>query len=359
MLRTERFRWWKGLLGIVLFLVGFFLLSALFGTAGIIVDLVRGDVTPEQFSADQIAEGVLPMGPGLFIGNNLALAGLIPLSVLVNRLVFGQRGGWLSSVSGRFRWRWLAWCLLAIGLPWLVAMLVELFVAGGVGATVVLSTPVLVLLVLMLVTTPLQAAGEEWGFRGFIPRCIAAMVPNAKVGLAVAAVLSSALFMVSHLAQDPWLNVFYFFLALVFMALTWRTGGLEAAVVLHAVNNVVALTPVILTDQLGGAMDRSAGVGNWTTLLPIVLGIALVFVAGQLARRRGIARVSAPGLAELQAPRVDGAAAPGSVCATDPEADTSSGTTAPHTDSDQSARRVTLDVYEHRDDPQHGADDRP
>ena len=306
--------------------------------------MARGDITPDQLAPDLISAGVLPMGPAFFIANNIAVAGLIPLSILLNRLIFGQRAGWLSSVAGRFRWRWLLWCLLVVGLPWLALYLILALLAPGTGADVTLTGSVIIVLALTLVTTPMQSAGEEWAFRGFIPRCIAAMVPNATVGLVLAATVSSAIFMLSHLAADPWLNGFYFCLGLIFTALAWRSGGLEAAVALHAVNNVSALVPIVLTDQLGSSMDRSAGAGNWTVLPFLVVGVLLVLAVDRVARRRSLARVAAPGLAELAPP----------VVPTQP----AYGPGRPAAHSEITASRVTLEPYEHRHDPQPGADDR-
>ncbi|SDB88088.1 Membrane protease YdiL, CAAX protease family [Raineyella antarctica] len=335
LLRTERYRWWRGLLGIVLLLFGWLVVGGVLGSIGLAVDLVRGDVTLAQLTMEEVLAGRISMGPAFFIANNLGLAALVPLSMLLNRVLFGQRAGWLSSVAGRFRWRWLLWCLLLVGVPWLVYYLVEMLVVPVGGAPVALSGSVVVLLLLTLVTTPLQSAGEEWAFRGFIPRCIAAMVPDPRIGLGLAALLGAALFMLIHLAHDPWLNLFYFGFGLLQTALVWRTGGLEAAVTLHAVNNLVGLVPIVLTGQLGTFADRSAGAGDWSVLVPMVLGTVLVVVVDRMARRRGVARLFTP-------------TAPG----------VPSGWGSPVGGSDIGAPRVTLEPYEHRDDPHPGAGDR-
>lgn len=352
LLRTERYRWWKGLLGIVLLLLGLFLASAVAAVIGIVIDVGQGEITLDQLTAEEISASRIPMGPALFIASNVGLAAMIPLSVLLNRMLFGQRGGWLSSVAGKFRWRWLLWCLLLVGVPWLAYYAVMLAVAPVDEGPVVLSGSVVVLLLLTLVTTPLQAAGEEWGFRAFIQRCLAAMVPDPRIGVGVAAILGSAMFMVLHVAADPWLNLFYFGLGLVFTALVWRTGGLEAAVTLHTVNNLSALVPVILTGQLGSSLDRSAGTGDWSVLAPLVLGAVLVVVVERLARRRGVARVLTPEVINRAA---GGGNAP--VASADAVGTTGVPSSALE-DSADVEQRVTLEAYEHRDDTQPGAGDR-
>ena len=47
----------------------------------------------------------LELTPTLLLAVNLSNAASIPLSMLLQRAFFGQRGRWLSSVAGRFRWR--------------------------------------------------------------------------------------------------------------------------------------------------------------------------------------------------------------------------------------------------------------
>lgn len=333
-LRTQRYQWWKGLLGIAGLLTGMVVLGGLLGAVGLAVDLSRGVITPAQLTTARVSD--FPMGPGLFIANNLALAALVPLSGLLNHVLFGQRPGWLWSVEGRFRWRWSGRMLLLVGLPWF-ALTVLALVLGPSPGRPVLSAPVLVVLVLMLVTTPLQSMGEEWAFRGFLARCVAAMVPDRRLGVGLAAVISSAVFMLAHSAADVWLNILYFGLGVVLFMLTWRTGGLEAAVVLHVVNNVTGLVPLVLTNSLASVTDRGAGAGDPTVLIQLVIALGLVLLVDRVARRSGATRRAAPGLAELAAP----------------------GAVPPVEDSGRAAPRVTLGPYEHRDDPQHGADHRP
>ena len=79
--------------------------------------------------------------------------------------------------------------------------------------------------------------------------------------------------------------------AVAAVLLTWRTGGLEAAVALHVVNNVV----IIAVGTLVGTVEDSY-VGAETAGSPAatLLSVAVVAVATALllwqARRAGIAR---------------------------------------------------------------------
>lgn len=357
-LRTPRYRWWKGLLAVVLLIGGYLLIGGVAAVAGLVVDVALGTVSTEQLLA--AANGTIPFGPGLFIGNNLGLALLVPMAMVLGWAFFGQRPGWSASVAGRFRWRWLLWCLLVIGVPWFVLLMVPTLAEGGFPAAV-LTPSVWLMLGLTLLTTPLQCAGEEWAFRGLVPRSIAAMVPHPRVGAVVGVAVSSLLFMGAHAAADPWLNAFYVCFGVLTSALTWRTGGLEASVVLHTVNNLTALVPVVLTADYAALGDRSAGTGSPAVLVPLVIGVGLVFLADRVRGWRGVARTAAPGLATLPAPAAtygpspEGPVLPGSGVPAVPPAGTASvEEVEPIRSSGDSEIREsgdTLGPYEHRDQP--------
>jgi hypothetical protein len=71
--------------------------------------------------------------------------------------------------------------------------------------------------------------------------------------------------------------------------ITWRTGGLEIAVVLHAVLNTVALlgAPLLRIDLGGALADRSAGVGSPTQLIPTAAVIVITALVWWWTRRSG------------------------------------------------------------------------
>lgn len=150
------------------------------------------------------------------------------------------------------------------------------------------------LLVGILLTTPLQAAGEEYAMRGLLPRVFGAWISHRGVSLVVGVLVSSVIFMLVHGAADPWLNLLYFSIAVIFSYLTWRTGGLEAAIALHIVNNLLSLLPVPWMG-LEGIFDRSAGVAGPEVLFNLAAMIAAAAVIDRMARRRGLPRETAPG----------------------------------------------------------------
>jgi len=93
-------------------------------------------------------------------------------------------------------------------------------------------------------------------------------------------------FTVVHLSGDPWLNLWYFTIALTMALITWRTGGLEVAVVFHALNNTLTflLYTVLHADQ-NAAMERSAGTGSISLLLPCTILVVITAVVWAATRR--------------------------------------------------------------------------
>ena len=106
------------------------------------------------------------------------------------------------------------------------------------------------------------------------------------------------MFTLAHGAGDPWLIGFYFAFAVVLSLITWRTGGLELAVLLHAANNLVAFGGLVLLQQdTSTVLDRSAGSAGPSVLLPAVI---LLLCSGALwlwASRAGCSARYVPGAA--------------------------------------------------------------
>ena len=267
-----------------------FVASWLVVTLVISVALLAGDVLSGRITLEQLAQGVVT--PNLFLANNLALAMAVPLSYLAHWAAFGQRPRWLSSVVGSFRWPLLLRFSLVAAPFYLVSLAVEGALAGGFEGLAV-NPDTWFLAVAIVLTTPFQAAGEELTMRGLLARSVASYFASRRVGLVVAAAISSLVFMGLHRAADPWLNLFYFVVGLATSVLVWRTGGLEAAVALHAVNNLVSEVTLPFAD-LGGLFDRGVGSGS-----PWVLAqVAVVMMAAGLmllqAKRLNLPTATAP-----------------------------------------------------------------
>ena len=149
------------------------------------------------------------------------------------------------------------------------------------------------MLIAVLLITPFQAAGEEALIRGVLNRGSASLIPGRLLGSVVGGVLSSLVFMLLHGAGDIWLNITYFGMGMLFSYLTWRTGGLEAAVAMHAANNLLALAFLPFQD-IDEVLNRASGSSSPTVLLQLVVLSITAAIIVRMARKQSLDRSSAP-----------------------------------------------------------------
>lgn len=299
-MRTGRYRWWRPLLALATGIATFMVLSLALSLLWALLDPSLLETSGDPDEVDLIAP--VPMLVG-----NLMLAALIPATLVATRVGHWRPLGKIWSVTGRIRWRWLGRAALVTTIlwgGWLVAMW---FVDGA--QTGPRPPHWQWLLVITLLTTPLQAAGEEVAFRGGLMQGVGAWIKQPVVALVVTMALSAALFALAHTSLDPWILLDLGTMAVACCYLTWRTGGLEAAIVLHVVNNLVL---IVMLTLLGGLEDAyvteattstlgAAGLSALSTL--IMMGILL-----WLARRSGIApkKLGAPATNAPASPHVGG-----------------------------------------------------
>ncbi|MEL4503438.1 type II CAAX endopeptidase family protein [Luteococcus sp. H138] len=223
----------------------------------------------EQLAPDQPAALVIMLA---------MLAILVPACRWAVRMT-GRRGG-LDSVTGRFRWALFARALT----PTIV--LLALF---GAGSLLLEPTPVrplanagwLALVVLLLV--PVQAAGEEYLFRGLLPQVIGRWLRSPLWGV----LLSVPLFVAGH-DYNAWGLAGTGAFALGATYLVWRTGGLEVAIAWHAINNLFAFGYELL-----GLTDPNAPVTASAGMLDLTMTAVTIGVLEWLWRTRWSARFDA------------------------------------------------------------------
>ncbi|MFG1910424.1 CPBP family intramembrane glutamic endopeptidase [Kribbella sp. NPDC048928] len=219
---------------------------------------------------------------------NLTLISLIPMSMLVARLLNRQTPGLLSSVAGKLRWRPLAWfSLVAIVLELVAFAIVEFAnvpLATGERHGGPAAPDVVAVIVITLLTSPIQAAGEEYYFRGYVLQAVGSYVR----GSVVAVIVTAVLFTIAHGIwpwQSPALFVDRLAFGLVAGFLAVRTGGLEAGIASHAANNVVTFVFAGLTNTLGASLGVQDA--PWSLVLIdvvkfVAFGAIAVWVSGRL-----------------------------------------------------------------------------
>ncbi|MFR9727789.1 CPBP family intramembrane glutamic endopeptidase [Saccharopolyspora sp. MS10] len=240
-------------------------------------------------------DGVVTMSPARLLASNLAIGLLIPVSLGLQRLLFGQSGRWMHSVHGRFRWKLaltLAGALVPVWIAYGVVWTTLNPEAAGVSGPPATLVSTFVLFAIALLTSPLQGAGEEYAVRGLLARSFGSFTTQPTIALLLALLAPNLMFTVIHGLADPWLVVYTFTAGLAFAVITWRTGGIEGAVVLHAMNNSVLLVVAsFFSSEVN--IDRSSGHGE--AMVPGIFLMVLTAAGIWLwARRRGVARSADP-----------------------------------------------------------------
>jgi membrane protease YdiL (CAAX protease family) len=310
--RLGRPGWWRPLLGALTLLVLFFAIGPL------VVQLVflagYGLTGADLKDTAEMLVDTDHVTPASLAYLNVALAGAIPIALFLTWVFHGLRPGWVTSVMGRIRWRWM---LVTFGLAFVALMatvVVGSFVpaagdpadsSGGLNSWTSTTRDFVLVIVLL---TPLQAAGEEFAFRGYLTQAFgglfAPLGPTASRAFAV--LVPSVLFALAHGAQDA--PVFFDRLAfgLVAGVLVIATGGLEAGIAMHVLNNFLAYGFALAFSDMTTALNPTGG--SWWSL-PTTLTQSLVYLGLSIwaARRMGIA-VEAdhrePNVLEASEPRV-------------------------------------------------------
>jgi membrane protease YdiL (CAAX protease family) len=303
--RTPKHAWWRPVVGTLLLVaLGFFLTSLIVVTWVVAHQTLAGPI-PAPSGAEIFPDDTENLAITLVM-----LAILTPLVGLAAWLV-QRRPFWsVASVLNRIRWRWLLWCCLPgvgyIALSYATGLLVDavfpsddaIGTSGGdwIGWSAFV-VPALVILFLV----PFQSAAEEFVFRGWLIQAVGAYGPDNPNGRArwlrtvfrspwPGIVIGGAAFVSAH-GYSGWAMADIFLFAVTVGWLTVRTGGLEAAIALHALNNLIAFMLPAATGR--GDQWNVQGGAPWTLLAADIPCLAFYAIAILwLARRQEIARLS-------------------------------------------------------------------
>ncbi len=290
--------WWRSLLGILLASLAFLLMQFVALVPFVAYFALSGQDVGESLTDLADLENVTPASLAYL---NVALAGLIPATWIIVRYLHGLRPRWLSSVFPRLRWKYLFAC---VGLA-VVALIATVIVSAvlpqqssaDVSGELNSFTPEIrdfILVVLLL--TPLQAAGEEYAFRGYLLQAFGGMVRHP----AFAVILSSLIFAFAHgFAQGPAIFFDRFAFGAVAATLVIITGGLEAGIAMHVLNNWLAFGAAIAFGDLNSSLNPTGGTW-WSIPVTLTQSITYLLLAWWVARAMGLTRRTDP--AVLAAP---------------------------------------------------------
>lgn len=290
--RLGRIGPWRPVVGVPILMLGLFVLAPVVWlgvvSAGL---LLTGHPVGAGLKSVTNLDKVTPLGLAYL---NVVLASAIPVTILINLWLHGLSPGWLISVARRVRWRFFFACF---GLS-VVALIATLIVSSAVpqGGSGELSSQANDLtsttrdfLLVVLILTPLQAAGEEFAFRGYLMQAFGGLFSNP----VIAVTLSSLLFALAHgLGQDLPIFIDRLAFGLVAGALVVLTGGLEAGIAMHVLNNFLAFGLALAYTDMSSALNPTGG--TWWSL-PGTLTQSLVYLALATwwARRTGVASTAA------------------------------------------------------------------
>lgn len=272
----ERRRILRGVAAIFLLFAGLVVLAQACLAAASAIDiqlLGRTGFTPLQLAA-----------------GSFSLALLIPYSMLLQRWLYGVPARSLHSVAGCFRFGVFGRSLLVFGPLVLIAMTVGFFapddrVPWG-------TADLIAFFVIGMTLTPLAAAGEEYGVGGLMFRVVGSWTRGSNSGAVLGITLTTVLFSLFHGSLDPYIVGSYLVLFGAMAIITWRTGGLEVAVVLHGVYNVsgLVLATTLHLDVGGDLSSRGEIAGTPANLVPSAALAVITAVIWWTTRRSGPAR---------------------------------------------------------------------
>jgi membrane protease YdiL (CAAX protease family) len=173
-----------------------------------------------------------------------------------------------------------------------------LLVAAGMGVvgtvapaatgwtTLAISSTTIAFLAVTLLTTPVQAVGEELAYRSTVLPAAASWVRPVRPALALGLVVSTVVFTVLHGSTDPWLAGYFTVVALSTGLMMILSSGMEAPIAFHVVNNVlVGVVNNVLSGGETATIDRATDTGGPYLLILVAVNIGMVALVAVYERR--------------------------------------------------------------------------
>lgn len=225
-----------------------------------------------------------------------------PAAELATLCIYRRSFSSMISLCGGMRWGQLGRYLLVGAAVWMVCAIVMVaFSDGSMGnltSGIVWNSQVLAMLIAIILLVPFQATAEEIVFRGLAMNIIGSWLRHP----AWAVFIPVPIFVVGHVYDLPGLIDVGIF-AVIVGTLTIITGGLEAGIAFHIVNNVFAFGLGVLAGADLNATSAPTVEVVMSIAAPIVFGI--IVVLDHLRRGGSIFRRGGPTDREPMRPRGD------------------------------------------------------
>ncbi len=246
--------------------------------------LLRGRPDFDSYQAAALAYEYLD---GI-VATHLAIGSLLAIVLLLYRWLHGRQPQWVCSVQPGMRWRYLLICLVIAAVVLNASMWL---LRWGTQHWQQPQPDWLLFLCIIVVTSPVQAAAEEFFFRGYLLQAVGSMAQRAWVGV----LFSAVVFAILHGSQNPALFAHRLGFGLIAGGLVYLTGGLEASIAAHVMNNVFAFGYAMFTG--GVAALKATTTISWANAAADLAGF-VVFAAAAvwLGRRMNLATRTAQGV---------------------------------------------------------------
>ncbi|GAA1510678.1 CPBP family intramembrane glutamic endopeptidase [Brevibacterium permense] len=198
-----------------------------------------------------------------------------PAAELATLCIYRRLFSSMFSLRGGMRWGRLGRYLLVGAAVWVVcAIVMVIFSDGAMGnltSGIVWNSQVLAMLIAIILLVPFQATAEEIVFRGLAMNIIGSWLRHP----AWAVLIPVPMFVAGHLYDLPGLIDVGIF-AVIVGTLTIITGGLEAGIAFHIVNNVFAFGLGVLAGADLNATSAPTMKVVMSIAAPIVFGTVVV-----------------------------------------------------------------------------------
>lgn len=276
---SPKYAWWKPLVVLVLAASIYFALSI--GFSLLLAPLLF--IFDPEYVNNALIGGLSPIldtqHPWSLVLGMGSIILMIP-AVILAMLALGIRPtGRVWSVAGRIRWgllgRTLGSALIAVVVMNGVGILVGLLMTGSSESEALPSdqpefnvTAAIISFVLVLLLVPFQAAAEEVVFRGLFLQVLGSWMKSPWLAI----VLSTLAFSAMHI-YDIWGLLGVGMMGFVAAWLTWKTGGLEAAIAIHILNNIAAFA--FMASGVTGDTGQVEASGGPELLISEAVGLSL------------------------------------------------------------------------------------